>query len=210
MTDLFKLHLVASNDDLRPAMQVIHVDKDRAFATDGHALVVQDLKKSSSWKEAGKLSDEVKRMNAHVWKRMSESLRFEFTADDHVRCHFAPKKGRAMPSEIYNLRDVTDEMPKFDFEKVKPLIVSIEEHLETPADPREFHLNPNIVLRTLKAMNIHSGIVEQVAYTRRGVLIFNRIEATGFAIVMPAMVSSYNLKGNLSEFSMKEIEHLYA
>jgi hypothetical protein len=188
-------------------MQVVHVDKDRAFATDGHVLVVQDLKKSDAWKRSGGLPSAFSRIHAHVWRRMSESESFEFTADDHVRCHFAPKKGRTMPSELYSLIDVTNVMPEFNFAKVKMLITGIQQDLDAQADPREFCLNPNIVQRALNAMKIDTGVVHQVSYTRRGVIVFNRVEAKGFAVVMPAMTTEYGQK--FVPFSIDEIKHLY-
>lgn len=43
MDKLPKLHLLASNDDLRPAMKNIHVDNGIATSTDGHVMARLDI-----------------------------------------------------------------------------------------------------------------------------------------------------------------------
>lgn len=183
MSDLPKLHTLASSDNLRPGMEYIQIDGDMATVTDGHVFARVMIAEYITNHE----SLDGKMIHKDIWKEL-------------CRCRFIEAQGDKIIG-VYNGTDIFVHFPLKDTEDKFPdwrnLLESYRTKEKKPIDTISISLGLIDRIKRGTPQGYWDNFTFHFYADNRGILLTSeRFE--GFALVMPTTINETSVSEELS------------
>ena len=181
-TQLPKLHLICSTDDLRPAMQYVKIENGKAIATNAHSLLVTDLTKYIDDKDFN-IPDCY--IHKDAWKQLcSPSLLSFDLANGVIELRFKKEEKLIKYKTPAEFEDKIGRYP--NYEAVIP-----ESGLAVASDFKGFSLSTAVLTDTASMFSDGHNILFYPTSARKGIRMEimkasyqNSWEVVGYGVIM--------------------------